>query len=130
MLPLVATADIFTDLLLFDQTRTRTQVSFKNKYNLLKKLDALPGGAEWVCDEWEIVGNVEDEDGKMKTEEVELWRRDPVECIRELIGNPAFKDYLKYAPEKLFVDEEGKERMYEEMCISKAPNLLVNISEY
>ncbi|KAG1897043.1 uncharacterized protein F5891DRAFT_1130084 [Suillus fuscotomentosus] len=24
--------------------------------------------------------------------DLELWRRDPVECIHELIGNPAFKD--------------------------------------
>ncbi len=68
-----------------------------------------------MCDEWQIIGNVEDEDGQMKMEDVELWRRDPVECIRELIGNPAFKNCLKYAPEQLFVDEEGAGRMYDEM---------------
>ncbi|TFK84310.1 hypothetical protein K466DRAFT_496815 [Polyporus arcularius HHB13444] len=97
------------------QTRDRTQVSFKNKYAFLKKVDGLPGGAQWLCDEWEIVGDVKDEEGNVKVEEVELWRRDPVECIRELIGNPDFKDHLKYAPEKLFVDKEGTGRMYDEM---------------
>ncbi|RDX46169.1 hypothetical protein OH76DRAFT_1356587 [Lentinus brumalis] len=96
-------------------TRDRTQVSFKNKYNFLKKIDSLPGGPEWVCDEWEITGDVADEDGKMKTEEIELWRRNPVECLRDLIGNPAFREHLKYGPEKLFTDAEGKEREYNEM---------------
>ena len=49
------------------------------------------------------------------TEEVELWRRDPIECIRELIGDPAFKDSLSYTPEKVYADAEGRERVYDEM---------------
>ncbi|RPD57369.1 hypothetical protein L227DRAFT_507016 [Lentinus tigrinus ALCF2SS1-6] len=94
----------------------RTQLSFKNKYSFLKKVDSLPcGGSEWVCDQWEVVGDVKDENGKEQVEEIELWRRDPVECIRELIGNPVFKEYLRYAPEKLFVDKEATKRMLDEM---------------
>jgi hypothetical protein len=62
-----------------------------------------------------ITGDLIGEDGKPLTEEVELWRRDPVECVRELIGNPAFKDYISYVPEKAYRDEEGKERIYDEM---------------
>ncbi|KAF8993058.1 hypothetical protein BDQ17DRAFT_1392721 [Cyathus striatus] len=27
-----------------------------------------------------------------------LWKQNPVDCIRELIGNPDFKDHLAYAP--------------------------------
>ena len=68
-----------------------------------------------MCDEWEVIGDVKDEEGRMKTEEVELWRRNPVDCIRELIGNPVFKEHLKYAPEMLTLDEEGTKRMYDEM---------------
>ena len=63
-----------------------------------------------------VTGNVEDEDGKTKTEDLELWLRDPVECIRELIGNPVFKAYLKYAPEKLFAKADGTGRIYGDMC--------------
>ena len=68
-----------------------------------------------MCDEWEVVGDVTDEEGRTKTEEVELWRRNPVNCIRELIGNPVFKKHLKYAPEMLSLDEDGMKRMYDEM---------------
>ncbi|KAJ7815249.1 hypothetical protein B0H14DRAFT_3090027 [Mycena olivaceomarginata] len=48
-------------------------------------------------------------------EELELWRRDPVECIKELMGNPAFKDFLAYAPEEVCVDSAGlKGRVFDE----------------
>lgn len=41
---------------------------------------------------------------QMLTEEVELWSRDPVECIRELIGNPAFQKHMQFKPEKIYTD--------------------------
>lgn len=49
------------------------------------------------------------------TEEVELWRRNPIECVEELIGNPAFKDLLAYSPERVFEDKRGSNRVYDEM---------------
>ncbi|KAF8172517.1 hypothetical protein K438DRAFT_1981370 [Mycena galopus ATCC 62051] len=51
----------------------------------------------------------------MKTETVELWFRDPVECVAELIGNPMFKDAMRYAPQKLFTDQAGTEEVVNEM---------------
>jgi hypothetical protein len=48
-------------------------------------------------------------------EKVEVWRRDPVECVKELMGNPAFKDYMSYMPEHVYSDKEGKVRIYDEM---------------
>ena len=36
-------------------------------------------------------------------------------CVRELLGNPGLKDYIKYAPERVFEDVEGKNRMFDEM---------------
>ncbi|KDQ54674.1 hypothetical protein JAAARDRAFT_135540 [Jaapia argillacea MUCL 33604] len=48
-------------------------------------------------------------------ETVELWKRDPVECVRELIGNPAFKEMISYVPERVFADKEGETRVYDEM---------------
>jgi Plavaka transposase len=31
------------------------------------------------------------------------------------MGNPMFKDVLKYAPEKVYIDEEGNLRVFDEM---------------
>lgn len=56
-----------------------------------------------------------DERGKPKEETVELWRRDIVECVKELMGNPAFKDLLQYVPERWYEDEEGTRRIYGDM---------------
>ena len=81
----------------------------------MKKLEQLPRGPEWICDILEIKGDQTDVDGNYVTQEVELWRRDPVECIRELIGNPLFRDKLRYEPQLKFLDEEGKVRVYDEM---------------
>ena len=41
-----------------------------------------------------------------------------MECVRELIGNPAFADSMKYAPEKHYEDEELQNRVYSEMAAS------------
>ena len=39
------------------------------------------------------------------------WLRDPVECVKELIGNPAlYNGNMEYAPEYIYADNEGKER--------------------
>lgn len=48
-------------------------------------------------------------------EELELWRRDPVECVRDLIGNPAFKESMAYEPEHVYTDAMGGTRVYDEM---------------
>lgn len=48
-------------------------------------------------------------------EKLDLWCRDPVECVRELIGNSVFDGKLAYAPEKVFAEMEGEERILDEM---------------
>jgi hypothetical protein len=62
-----------------------------------------------------VKGDLKGPDGKFLTEEVELWRRDPIECIEELIGNPAFREYIAYAPELVYADDQGKTRIWDEM---------------
>ncbi|TBU36435.1 hypothetical protein BD309DRAFT_878371, partial [Dichomitus squalens] len=97
-------------------TRNRTQPSYKSKYHLLKKIDDLPKGhANWAVEVFEAEGDELDEDGKPKKEVVELWKRDVVECVRELIGNPLFQESMRYAPEREYVDEEGNTRIYSNM---------------
>lgn len=48
-------------------------------------------------------------------EHVELWRRDPVDCIRELMSNPAFDGHVSYVPEQVYQDPQGHNRVYDEM---------------
>jgi hypothetical protein len=97
------------------QTRDRFHPSYKSNYTFLKKVDKLPTGAEWRCKMVQTVGELLDENDQPIIEEHELWIRNPVECISELIGNPAFRDYTAYAPEKTYSDKYGRNRRYDEM---------------
>lgn len=84
--------------------------SYHNKRAFLMKFDALQmQGAGWTCDIVTSQGNQLNEGGEpLPAEKLELWRHNPVECIRELLGNPALKNYMKYAPERVYEDVEGK----------------------
>jgi hypothetical protein len=85
----------------------------------LDKIDALPDVPGWTCEIFEITGDkvdVRDASGEtMMTEEVELWRRDPVECIKDLIGNPAFREHMRFAPEKVFTDAKRENEKFGNM---------------
>ncbi|KAI9573154.1 hypothetical protein HD554DRAFT_2202408 [Boletus coccyginus] len=48
-------------------------------------------------------------------EELELWMRDPVACVQELIGNPVFDDSMAYTPEKVYVDQGEHMHRYDKM---------------
>ncbi|KAJ7674410.1 hypothetical protein B0H17DRAFT_1207991 [Mycena rosella] len=97
----------------------RVRPSFDKKQAFLDTINSLPIGAKWNIEHIPLVGDVLDDDGQFKTETAELWFRDPVECIKELIGNPAFKDVMDYAPKQLFVDKEGKEERINEMSTAR-----------
>lgn len=75
----------------------------------------MPTGPEWLCEIVTAQGDVIGENGSPMVEELELWFRDPVECVRELLSNPAFIDYICFAPECVYSDIEGNERIYDEM---------------
>ncbi|KAI0070312.1 hypothetical protein K474DRAFT_1743277 [Panus rudis PR-1116 ss-1] len=97
------------------RTIQNCDLSMGSKYTFFQKLDGLPASQNWMYDDVTIVGDRIGEDSKMMTERVELWRRDPVECIRELMGNPAFRDAMAYAPSKVFADMGHNIRVYDEM---------------
>ena len=71
------------------------------------------------CKIIKTTGDLRDEDGELLAEENKLWVRDPVECIRELMGNPAFCDYLAYDCQQVFADKEGDTRRYDEMWMGE-----------
>jgi hypothetical protein len=103
--------------LTLSKTQNRTKLSFPNKRKFLDKINALPTiGPEWICDIISAQGDVRNDDGELlPPKKLELWQRDPVECIRELLGNPALKGYLCYAPEQAWVDMEQEIQVYNEM---------------
>ena len=66
-----------------------------------------------------IDGEGVDGNGTTVTKKVELWRHDPVECIKELFSNPAFKDKIQYKPRKVYTDKSRTERVYGEMWMGQ-----------
>ncbi|KAI0071637.1 hypothetical protein K474DRAFT_1712310 [Panus rudis PR-1116 ss-1] len=90
-------------------------LSVGSKYTFFQKVDALPVTQNWLYTDVKVVGDLKGEDGKPMTERLELWRRDPLECVRELIGNPEFRESMKYTPEKVFADMGQNVRIYDEM---------------
>jgi len=101
--------------ILIYQTQNRTKPSFHNNRSFLQKVDDLPHGAAWHCKKVTVQGNREDENGQIMHEDVELWMRDPVECIKDLIGNPLFKDHMVYAPSRAYTDRAGLHRVIDDM---------------
>ncbi|KAG0696903.1 hypothetical protein DFH29DRAFT_812529 [Suillus ampliporus] len=96
-------------------TLNRTKPSFHNNRSFLQRVDALPHGPGWNCKKVSVKGNRTDENGQSLHEDLELWTRDPVECIKELIGNPLFKEYMVYAPSRAYEDEAGTKRIIDDM---------------
>ncbi|EIW82034.1 hypothetical protein CONPUDRAFT_54600, partial [Coniophora puteana RWD-64-598 SS2] len=100
---------------------TSTQI-FTSSYTWLKKMDDLhvgPDGRrlspEWQCIHVSATGDKRAEDDKPEDDTFEMWMRDPVEAVCELIGNPALKDHLAYAPERVYTDAGGQNRKLDEM---------------
>ncbi|KAI0317890.1 hypothetical protein OF83DRAFT_1171609 [Amylostereum chailletii] len=81
--------------------------SFHNKESFFEVIDHLPGPrAQWKLIEIMFEGNELDTCGKPKKESVDVWARDPVEVIADLMANPAFKDHMAYAPVEKFEEHE------------------------
>ncbi|KAJ6510911.1 Zn-finger domain-containing protein [Mycena sanguinolenta] len=110
--------DEFLKLLI---TKNRTCIAYHNNYEYLKKVDQLPTGPGWKCEIVTVAGNQLDENDEMMKEDLELWKHDPVECIKELIGNPAFRDYMAYVPERVYGNKNASEssRIIDEMWTAK-----------
>jgi hypothetical protein len=75
----------------------------------------LPVGPEWICQSISITGDKVNDNGDRLSEWVDVWFRDPIDCIKELIGNPMFAQHMHYAPQKVFTDETKEEAIFNEM---------------
>jgi hypothetical protein len=54
-----------------------------------------------------VKGDHTGEDGKMMFEELELWHHNPVECIQELLSNPALDGDITYTPVQCVTDKDS-----------------------
>lgn len=93
----------------------KMQPSFRSAHTFFTIVDSLPTGPRWDCQMVEITGDINDATGKPLNEQVELWLRNPLECVAELIGNPAFDGYVSYEPERVYTNSTGRSRVYDEM---------------
>ncbi|KAJ7023001.1 hypothetical protein C8F04DRAFT_1240393 [Mycena alexandri] len=103
------------EFLKLNKIKDGAKPSYHNTRAFFQKTDALPSGPEWECEIFDVRGDEKDASGAFKTEEVEFWKRNPVDCIRELMGNAAFRDQMHYAPLRKYRDEAGTRREYDEM---------------
>ncbi|KAG1830956.1 hypothetical protein DFJ58DRAFT_671498, partial [Suillus subalutaceus] len=83
-------------------TQNHMKPSFHNNRSFLQKVNKLPHGPAWSCKKVSVKGNRMDKNGQLLHEDVELWMHDPVECIKDLIGNPLFKQHMVYAPSRVY----------------------------
>ncbi|KAI6006884.1 hypothetical protein EDD15DRAFT_2383857 [Pisolithus albus] len=105
------------------KTRTCMRPSYQSNHTFMKIVDSLMTSPEWRCELVYTNGDVkdirhdqgDDEGHTINGKEMELWVCNPVTCIRELIGNPAFNGNIAYAPEKVYTDCHGTTRWYDEM---------------
>ncbi|PBK90600.1 hypothetical protein ARMGADRAFT_1032586 [Armillaria gallica] len=110
-----------TSLTIQKQIQEKVEPLFKDKCTFLSKINELPSalGTEWKCEEFELVGNVLDKDGTPMVQTIELWKHDPVACIKELMQDPQFAKHMCYAPEKMYTDEGMKHQAFDEMATGK-----------
>ena len=80
------------------QTCEVTKLSFKNKNAMLKKVDLLPMGPLWNCNIIKVTGDQQGPKGEPLTEEMDIWQCNTIKYITDLMGNPAFKNFLIYKP--------------------------------
>lgn len=48
-------------------------------------------------------------------EEGELWLRDPVEVVQDLLGRPSLRNATTYSPVQAYTGEDRHTRIYDEM---------------
>lgn len=99
-----------------NQIQGRVELSFKNKYQLLQWIDNLPMlGPEFEIEIIWFQGDLKNNNDEPIVEELELFYRDPIECIRALLGNLAFSSSLHFGPERVYVDSSKTKQVYNEM---------------
>ncbi|KAH9481130.1 hypothetical protein JR316_0005650 [Psilocybe cubensis] len=97
------------------QMRSRMRPAFKNTRALHKRVDLLPESSPWFFKPLKVTGNLKDHHNKYLEEDLELWYRNPVDCIAELLQNPALDGRLGFEPRRVYRYPNSMDREYNEM---------------
>ena len=62
-----------------------------------------------------VDGNCVGDDNERMCKDLELWMHNLVECVKELVGNPAFKKSMSFVPKHVYEDENATNRILDEM---------------
>ncbi|TFY51624.1 hypothetical protein EVJ58_g10464 [Rhodofomes roseus] len=82
------------------QTFSAQYGSFHDNKTYLEFIDHLPGPrASWLLTEITIQGNARDARGRLMKETLDIWHRNPVEIVEDLISHATFDGHIAYAPE-------------------------------
>ncbi|KAG1720490.1 hypothetical protein EDB19DRAFT_1917917 [Suillus lakei] len=99
----------FSDLLSIGGVSERLSLSYKNSRELNGIIDKqLPGRPTFRREQIVIVG-----------EAFDIYHRDVLECIKALYGDLDFADYLVFAPECHYTDDDETVRLYSDMHTGK-----------
>jgi hypothetical protein len=101
-------------LLCFNQTKTKTRPSSHNKRSFFQKIDSLPTGPGWEQRIVTVLGDKRDPKGTLMREELKLWLRNLVDCIKNLMQNPVFRNLMAFALERVYRDHQGQKCIYDE----------------
>ncbi|KAG9119868.1 hypothetical protein FRC07_004892, partial [Ceratobasidium sp. 392] len=89
--------------------KKKDKIPWDNDQQMLSDVDRLPHGPDWYAKDV-VVG----EGGPYERVHTVYFRR-IIDVIRELIGNPAFKHMMRYAPERHWTSRWQHSRVYGEM---------------
>jgi len=87
-------------------------LSFRSAKDLQDRAEMLPSGPRWMCKTVETEYPAKNE--------IHLYYRDPVECLKSLMRSPLLKDHLNFTPRRLFEDSEKQVRVYTEWLSGNA----------
>lgn len=99
----------FSDLLSIRGVSERLDLSYKNSRELNVIIDKQLPGRPTFCREQIIVAG----------EAFDIYYRDVLECIKALYGDTDFVDYLAFAPERHYTDDNEMVRLYSDMHTGK-----------
>ncbi|KAF8593671.1 hypothetical protein BDV93DRAFT_460569 [Ceratobasidium sp. AG-I] len=91
----------------FSRVSTK-DLPWKNVKEFNRDIDALPHGPSWERRTIRVQGDA-------GVEVLDLWLRNIVDVVRQLISDRRFVQYMCYAPQKLWTSAERLSRVYNEM---------------
>ncbi|KAG8707606.1 hypothetical protein FRC08_000391 [Ceratobasidium sp. 394] len=86
----------------------RGRTPWKNNKQLIADVDKLPHGPGWK------VYHIDSGEATQNKHHSYLFMRHIVDTIRDLLANPDLKDFMRYAPERLFTAQDCRCRVYGE----------------